>query len=1055
MNKKWKSVSVVLAGLFICGISTTFTSCKDYDDDIDQVNQRIDELAQDLDNLQKDFGAIAYVQSVSFSNGVLTVVGPNGTTSYDIPDNNTTYSLETSEENGKVTVTLKGSDGSSSVQSFDLPSEFDGKLLSIDENRQILYNNIPTGATLPEDKTGEDFKPGNLKIVDGVIYYGDTKTSATLNEFNPKYLTVENGKILYNGVETNVKLPETAVIPDLSVTEIKDGNGVVTGYALTYGDKTTNLKLMSAKLEGLVFIPEFYYQGIEAMGADAYVYNKLALKYGIGSLSANADENKDYADDQYTSGAEVAVTPKLVAQYHLNPSNVSADQLKKENMSFIIEDKAYTKAGNAPKATIVDAKVSKGVLTVTATLNDGMVKSIDEGEVTVMALQVGTRGENADTLITSDYAAVKSDNYKGFALADATKELAEDAHLYTTAKDAIDNDPQFELVWNADSINVAELICTHVNTDACEVLKNVESKGFEYVYELLGYVEGINNTSQSAHAAMSGSWLRAQITKDGKQQAWGAEQSKATIGRMPVVRVSLIESANRNVVAVGYVKFEIVAEGAEIPVGQTDVFTYNFTDAYRPDCGASIQHILNWYQVEETIYTKLGLSKTEFEADFELDGFDATNNTPATQYESTAYDAAAVAAAETIGQVVRTTRDIEGNMTEVLLWTVSDAQAFELLQNNNSVKVNVRFKKDNGNGTYHYAYVTFNWTPSSKYVNPTGSIDNSTKLDEAWFAADSPEAGFDEVHFSVQTPTTATDNNPANCIFERNIREVFIGEKVLVTLSDETNYPGFADNKLVKAFYFDIPANTEAVGNDGNTYILSSADGVNLVATQKDNRSNYATIATLTNGTNSPYSNDSLSYQKNDIAKALLNEYDHTDLGDKETLTARVKFVAEDECGRELKIENNTFDVRFLRPLSILSKNADQLQDGVDGWSTIKLVDVLEFTDWREYKLADAGKEHLFRFYGITNIAIDEEEVRVVVNGTEEKLKDRYPSVQIDYTEATSLSVSDLGTFGWRNNQGITLSQDVTLKLPVTVTYVWGTIKQWIPVTVKKTIGQN
>ena len=53
--------------------------------------------------------ALAYVKSVSFANGVLTVTDQSGTpTTYTIPDNdtNTTYTLDVSQDGNKATITL-------------------------------------------------------------------------------------------------------------------------------------------------------------------------------------------------------------------------------------------------------------------------------------------------------------------------------------------------------------------------------------------------------------------------------------------------------------------------------------------------------------------------------------------------------------------------------------------------------------------------------------------------------------------------------------------------------------------------------------------------------------------------------------------------------------------------------------------------------------------------------------------------------------------------------------------------------------------------------------
>lgn len=688
-----------------------------------------------------------------------------------------------------------------------------------------------------------------------------------------------------------------------------------------------------------------------------------------------------------------------------------------------------------------------------------MIKDIEKDkEVTVLALQIGARGVKGDTLVTSDYAAVKAENTKGFLLADARKTVAEEVHLYTTAEDAIKNEAQFELVWNnEDGIDVAKLVATHKDTADCKVLENVAELGFEYTYELLGYLDGENKTSQSAHAALNGSMLRAQLTKDGQSVAWeDGVQSKATIGREPIVRVLLKEKANGNVVAVGYMKFEIVEE-AEVEVPSEDIvntFNYAFNAAYRPVCGGeAIEHALSWSQVEETIYTELGLSKAEFEKLFTLDGF-VEESTPATQYD--AVTATAEPVAEAIGEVVITTEDVDANMTEVLLWTVEENEAYELFtaldqeQKETTLKVNVRFTRELSSGAKHYVYVTFTWTPEELYINPTGSIDNATKLDEVWFTKDSAEKGFDEVHLNVAVPTTASDDNSDNCTYVKDLAQVFVGEEIIISGVDETNYPGFADEKLQKFFRFDKTMSIEAKGNDGKTYILTSADGIELIATQKDNASNFDKVAVLSKG---KHPGSIVTYQDNAIAKALLNAYDHKELADGQTLEAKIELIVKDGCDRKMNLSNGTFDVKFLRPLSVNSTKGDNLQDALDGGDEIELAKVIGFTDWREFNLADSDKAHLFGFYGISAMAINEDAVLVVVNGKEEILKERYPSVQITYTPAETISVNDLGKFSWKNNAAA-LSQDVTLKLPVEVTYKWGVVKEWISVEVKKTIGQ-
>ena len=94
MNKKF--LSAVLFGALLASTTGTFTSCKDYDDDINGLSERVDAIEKTLADLNTKFGSLAYVKSVSFADGKLVVTDQNGTpTTYTIPDKdtNTKYSV--------------------------------------------------------------------------------------------------------------------------------------------------------------------------------------------------------------------------------------------------------------------------------------------------------------------------------------------------------------------------------------------------------------------------------------------------------------------------------------------------------------------------------------------------------------------------------------------------------------------------------------------------------------------------------------------------------------------------------------------------------------------------------------------------------------------------------------------------------------------------------------------------------------------------------------------------------------------------------------------------
>ena len=153
MNKKF--LSVVVFGALLASSAGTFTSCKDYDDDIDAVNGRIDELAKSLSDLQAKVGS--FVKSVTYdpATGKLTVVdGENNSVSYTIGQNLPTYSISVDKE-GKISLLKDGEVVSSGTITFPdapttptIPDAFDPSKLTVDPTTgKVMYDGKETGVT--------------------------------------------------------------------------------------------------------------------------------------------------------------------------------------------------------------------------------------------------------------------------------------------------------------------------------------------------------------------------------------------------------------------------------------------------------------------------------------------------------------------------------------------------------------------------------------------------------------------------------------------------------------------------------------------------------------------------------------------------------------------------------------------------------------------------------------------------------------------------------------------------------------------------------------------
>ena len=84
MRKKY--LSALLFGALLFASAGTFTSCKDYDDDINNLQEQINTVVSDLASLKSTVDNLGgYVTDVKVENGKLVVTIDNNTVSYDLP----------------------------------------------------------------------------------------------------------------------------------------------------------------------------------------------------------------------------------------------------------------------------------------------------------------------------------------------------------------------------------------------------------------------------------------------------------------------------------------------------------------------------------------------------------------------------------------------------------------------------------------------------------------------------------------------------------------------------------------------------------------------------------------------------------------------------------------------------------------------------------------------------------------------------------------------------------------------------------------------------------
>ena len=1009
---KRKYFSALLMGALTIASVSTFTSCKDYDDDISSLQSQIDKLNEMVSKIQGQIDNGAILTGVNpVENGVKLTLS-----------NGKEYTITNGKDGAKGEAGAAGDPGT--------PGK-DAALWKIGDDGYWYKNDTKTNYKAKGDK-GENGTNGK--------YYVPNPATGCFDIYQDGK-KVESTPIAYTSTKENIITAtwEKDALTLLGVKDATDGKVIIS--------LTTDLK-------ALVFSPEYYYEGIEAFEMATYKFKPMTVE--------EVDPDGNYKTDAPTTASEFFnYAPDMTASYFLNPANAKVED-KAELFSFISTDKKYVTRGTEPKRDFRVEKVDlskSGMVTVHTKYNGDAVKSLAAGDqVTVLALQY--KGVNGT--VTSDFAAVRATAYTDLKL-----NLASDPHackhLYGTASDAISHDAQVNLKYNNDKgIDLRELIntdrvyeggtCQGWDKNAKEDL--VKQAGFKYSFELVGYHKGVNETSQSAHAAIAadGYTMRAQMPDGGNQQPYGysAEkannlQNPATMNREPLVRVILTDTVNNKIASVGYLKFKITDKDTQ---DQQQVFPMaTVTTPYTIDCDDDnvMKQDLKWFDIEEQIIAQLSLSKTQFETTYDYEGAALDLD----QFDKAELNTTALLPVNKIGVVQHTTQDVNGTETEVLKWAVNNQKAYAAFKSGKtSLTTYIRFTKktdatsvakpDYVNSADKYVYVKFTWTPSAINLTPSTAFDNGSKLVSYWYGANELDAnsGFAEIHGNVEA-VGSTDNekngaetDAANDEFVFNISNTLKGNKLAVNKM-AAPYDGL-NSKLVLTYEF-VTGHGLYANADG-TQIFTDPLHANLVATL-----NKTTGVVSMKGCS-------------DAAKEKLNAY-APKTGSANTLskvlTARVKVVAT-MCGDiDVPVNNKEFDVKFIRPISITDATAKFI-DGVTTTAPLKLT----FVDWRGYNFTGTRVPvaNYFTYYGVKSIALDIPNAKTNLNNDwNDKLYDLTKQIKLEFDAPTEAQIAaqDFGTITYSNN-GSTVGT-FQVKIPATVTYDWGELKTEVVVTVEKT----
>lgn len=1064
MNKK-KIFGYLFMGLLAAGATGTVTSCKDYDDDINNNKSAIQALQSDLAKAKTDLESeISSLKTqLETANGTLTALSRK-------VDANTADITKAKSDIAGLESRLKTAEDAIKSINTTLALKADQKAL--EDSCASIYGKLESVT----DGLGKSLKSEKDDRV-----AADADLQQQIDALN-KLIgngSVDDAKTVYEKLLADVQALQEKT-QDLDVEAL---TSQLQGLSNSIDKINANINVLNVLLEkslrSLVFIPQSYYWGVEATKLLYLDFNYVNDLAWISDMNWDKKEAKGYDNNERYTTAPGTKVLTFAATYHMNPSSAKLDN-KTTKVSVESGDLDYVATRAAAAGISVKSWAAEnGVLTVNLDVNDPTkIKTVlTDKKITNFATKVNVATKNdKDTTITSDYATLYTEKVSDLKLAltnnEVNKHLFPEAakselspchvesgtsygHLMQTVNEASkENDAQVFCNWDK-TLDLRTLVETHfknVDGDFAKLDEPTFNANFKYVFTLTALYKGTNATDESAHAAIAsdGYTFRPQApTADGKQAAYGSDQVRAQeVGRTPVVRVTLVDKQTGKVYDYGYIRIKIVDE-KESPVQVDKSISYQGADyAYNGECTPNAwSFATKWYITEQDLYKELGLTREEFENNYTLDG----DNDDLTQYQADKNGKFQVLAVKigTASTVIDKDNDPDGTKSSILKWELTSAQAFKLFVTDKKAGESIAIKYISANKAVGPdVYVVFK-TGNLIGTLPSASLDLDPQKNATVWAAKDGVAGSGkyELDMNVDSPNDHNIKANGDKPFEKTLAEAFVGNKInaaaiLTNLVDKTAGKEYEASKLKLDLQF-AKANEgkEFKGVSGKTYVLSVvANGKTLEAYIKGTHATQAVVKIEGRDVNA----QKAVYQETEFAKDLLNYKKHNEL-DENTLTAIVGIYAKNAC-HELPLTNNTFNVRFLRPLNITNTSAEVEDAGTEA-QVIDLMSLLTFTDWR-----DAWQKGYDKFYGIKGVKVAGVANNQKISQNADVLTDQNGNTKMVPLQSVNGAIDFVYSYGkltYKNYN--TTTADFKVQIPVVVTYDWGEVPQTIIVNVKRT----
>ena len=933
MNKKY--LSVVLFGALLATSTGTFTSCKDYDDDIKGLQEQIDKSGSTITDLQTQLTTLkAAADAAQATADAAKTAAAEAKTAADAAK---AAGDQAKADAATALAAAKAAEAAAAQAKADAIAEATKQVEALRNSMQAAIDkkldvtafeeaSKLLGARIDGIEAGlSNLKNGAVKenteaiksAQDAIeaLQSADEDFATTLKELDEYVKITLKAKIDVNAddikaAQDDIKAAQEDLdalwkkisggegsLEDLisknatAISDLKDAiedeldvikgdiKNIQTDIKKINGQITTinqNLAglhtLVVSRLTSISLAPDLFVDGIEAVRFTSLQYSPMDVK----------DENASIPAKSYQFSTAALAT----ASYHFNPASFKLENADYGYIDRTAEVVETTRAIAASKLVEIVGKPEANPVTGTVEFQllrlNSHTTQPELDRTNLIALQATLKGDAIDqgeknAVITSPYVAVYDNILAAEDVRIADKgtlfEGGNAAHYATTFDACTKEDPRYETPYD-QVFDLKELVATCLNNE------NVSTGHDEFPIEKfkLSYRFAVATTDFNLEEGKTETnqqkWIKCNDTEKGLFQAEGFNPE--AFGRTPILKVELVDEAG-NVVRRGFVKIRFTAEK------QPDFTVGNKAEELVFKCAdTEAEYTITEEYIRENVYRKIT---------------DGTNIGMSHETFWNTYDVStAVASVKKNGKLVT---DVDfpkivagatnvGTATKKVVWSFKHGQLGAIGAAGSQFVANITVKNKLQSSKYPDA-ITFEFTVNVKL--PKFSLE-TVKNEQYWQTIDG-----DMKFFKVNAEVPDTPEDPADgCLIHQELNLAYT----------TYNLKGFTNNCVT------------------DRYVVTK--------TYSDGKATSKVLAGV------KISGKTISLDKNDATvKSALNS-----AGGLQASVAHVYTLASGD-----QITVNEFMVNFIRPVSLNMPSGVTLTDAIDGGDVANFQWNGLLMDWR------------------------------------------------------------------------------------------------------------